>query len=163
MEARGLHRLHQLRHRLLRRQRGVAPLERADARRDPFENFDSEREAWDAYGDLNRVIVPEDHYGSVGEHEIDGTDERALEYHEVPEAQLEAIRAAKGAEPWGIDDAPVPIPDGVTEGLREARGMLEGFRFGSNAIIVDDEHSAHNKPILGAGPQMGLFKPPIPY
>ncbi|QLD87905.1 penicillin acylase family protein [Natronomonas salina] len=128
-----------------------------------FDNFDTEAEAWDAYGDLNRVVVPEDHYGSVGEHEVDGTDERALDYDEVSDGQLAAIRAAKDAVPWGLDDQDVTVPDGVTEGLREARGMLEGFRFGSNAIIVDDEHSAHDKPILGAGPQMGLFKPPIPY
>lgn len=127
-----------------------------------FETFDAEREAWRAYGDLNNVVVPETHYGSVRPEEVDSTDERALAYDELSDRQLEAIRAAPDAVPWGLDEG-LPLPDGLTEGLREARGMLAGFKFGSNAIIVGDEHSAEGKPILGAGPQMGLFKPPIPY
>jgi penicillin amidase len=141
---------------------GGAELSNARTLAAMFENVDDESEAWDAYGDLNNVVVPDDHYGSVRADEVAGTDERALEYDELSEAQLDAIRAADGAVAWGVEEW-LPLPDGLTEGLREARGMLEGFRFGSNAIIVGSEHSAVGRPLLGAGPQMGLFKPPIPY
>jgi|GEM_PF-1834208 penicillin amidase len=141
---------------------GGSELSNAKTLAEMFENFDSEREAWEAYGDHNRVVVPDEHYGSVDEDEIEKTDEQALAYGDLSEEQLEAIRAAKGVEPWGVSSA-IEIPDGVTEGLRQSRGMMEGFKFGSNAIIVGSELSAADKPILGAGPQMGLFKPPIPY
>ena len=144
---------------------GGSELSNARTLAEMFENFDDEREAWAAYGDYNRVVVPSEHYGSVGESEIEPTDERALEYDELSDEQLRAIRAAKDAEPWGVDELELgfDVPDSVTEGRREATGMLEGFRFGSNAIIVDGEHTEDGRPILGAGPQMGLFKPPIPY
>jgi penicillin amidase len=141
---------------------GGAELSNARTLAEMFENFESERDAWAAYDDLNNVVVPEEHYGSVLSSEVDDTDERALEYDELSEDQLDAIRAARDAVPWGIDEG-LPVPDGLTEGLREARGMLNGFRFGSNAVIVGEEHTAGEKPLLGAGPQMGLFKPPIPY
>ncbi len=141
---------------------GGAELSNARTLAEMFSNFDSERAAWAAYGDLNNVEVPEEHYGSVRRDEVDGTDERALAYDELTDDQLEAIRAADGAVTWGVDEG-LPLPDGLTEGLRAARGMLDGFRFGSNAIIVGSELTASGRPLLGAGPQMGLFKPPIPY
>lgn len=141
---------------------GGSELSNARTLAEMFENFDSEREAWEAYGDHNRVVVPDEHYGSVDEDEIETTDEAALDYDDLSPEQLEAIRAAKDAEPWGVNSA-LELPDGLTEGLRQARGMMEGFKFGSNAIIVGSELSNVDKPILGAGPQMGLFKPPIPY
>lgn len=138
---------------------GGAELSNARTLAELFESLGDEREAWEAYGDLNRVVVPDDHYGSVRPDEIETTDERALSYDEVSEAQLEAVRAAAGAEAWGIEN--LDLPAAVTDGLREAVGVLEGFRFGSNAVIVDGDCTETGKPMLGGGPQMGLFKPPV--
>ena len=123
------------------------------------ERMDDEAAAWRAYGDLNSRVVPEEHTGSLTAAEIDPTDERALAYEEVPEDQLEAIRAAADAEPWGVQE--LDLLEAVKHGLREAVGVTSGGEFGSNAIIVGGDLTDTGRPMLAGGPQMGLFKPPV--
>lgn len=120
--------------------------------------FDSKEEAWEAYHDINKVQVPDEHYGSLQSHEVEPTDERALGYDEVPDAQWEAIAAAADAEPWGIEESDF---DGLSDAFGVALGLLEGTSFGSNAIIVDGEYTETGDAMLGGGPQMSLLKPPI--
>jgi len=123
-----------------------------------FDRFDTEEDAWKAYHDVNRVRVPERHYGSLTAEEIDQTDERALEYGEVPDEQWEAIEAATDTEPWGIDETEF---DGLQDVFRVALGTFEGAKFGSNAVVVGGEHTESGRPMLGGGPQTGLLKPPV--
>jgi acyl-homoserine lactone acylase PvdQ len=139
---------------------GGGELGNADTLTDMFERFESEERAWDAYQDLNKIVVPENHYGSLRA-DADGvrqTEERTLDYEEVPDEQLDAIRAARNTESWGTDEDSF---DGIPDVFLSATGIFEGLQFGSNAIIVGGEHTDTGKPMLGGGPQMGLFKPPI--
>lgn len=45
--------------------------------------------------------------------------------------------------------------------VRRAIGALSGFRWGSNALAVDGEHTETGEPMLFGGPQMGYFSPPV--
>lgn len=115
-----------------------------------------EETAWTAYGDLNRRRVPEAHTASIpaAEHTVDGGED-ALAYDVVPEAQLEFVRAAAGAVPWGVDAADAP----ALTGLRNAGGL----GFGSNALVLAGEHTTRGTPLLLGGPQMGYYRPPVIY
>ena len=127
------------------------------------DRFESRAEAWAAYGDMNTVAVPEGHYGSVRADELrhgEGaipTGERALDYEAVPEEQL-ALLSATGMQDWGIEASEL---DGIPDAVRVATGLFAGAGFGSNALIIDGEHTETGDPMLGGGPQMGLLKPPI--
>lgn len=127
------------------------------------DRFESRAAAWAAYGDINTVEVPEGHYGSLRAEELrqgEGatpTGERALDYEEVPQAQFDLL-AATDTRDWGIETDEL---DGIPDAFRVVTGMFAGAGFGSNAVIVDGEHTATGDPMLGGGPQMGLFKPPI--
>ncbi|MFB6354033.1 MAG: penicillin acylase family protein [Halobacteriales archaeon] len=120
--------------------------------------FDSLGEAtgWGAYGDLNRRRIPSAHATSLSPDEIavDGGED-ALDFEAVPDEQLEFVRAAAGAVPWGVeaDDAP------ALTGLRAA----QGHGFGSNALLVAGEHTSDGTPLLMGGPQMRYFRPPLIY
>ncbi len=127
------------------------------------DQFGSRVEAWAAYGDLNTVAVPSGHYGSLRADELDRgagaapTGDRALAYDEVPDAQLDLL-AATDTEAWGIEASEL---DSLRDAFGVATGLFAGLQFGSNAVIVDGEHTETGQPMLGGGPQMGLFKPPI--
>lgn len=127
------------------------------------EEKEAEEEAWAAYGDLNWLRTTDDHYTTIPEADkvVEGR-ETILDYGDVPEEQLRFVRAADGAEAWGVG-TDVELPESLTEGRREALGIMEGFKWGSNALVVDGDHTETGRPMLGGGPQMGYFKPPIPY
>jgi penicillin amidase len=40
---------------------------------------------------------------------------------------------------------------------------MEGFKWGSNALVVDGEHTETGQPMMFGGPQLGHFKPPAIY
>lgn len=123
--------------------------------------FDSDREAFEAYGDLNWLELPEDHYTTIPEEEGSVDHGRRVPvFEDVPDRQLEFVDAAPGAKPWGIDET-VDIPEDVTMGLRNSQGLMEGFKWGSNALVVGGELTEHGRPMLGGGPQAGLLKPPL--
>jgi acyl-homoserine lactone acylase PvdQ len=126
-----------------------------------FERFEGEREAWQAFGDYNKVVVPDSHYGSLQADEIESTDARALSYDEVPEEQLEKVRAAANTEPWGLESYDIFAE--IEEFFRDGLGLFEGSGFGSNAIVVGGEYTETGQPMLGGGPQMSLLKPPVIY
>ncbi len=138
---------------------GGSELGNADSLTTLLDWFDSDQAAWEAYHDLNRVVVPDHHYGSVLADEAEPTDESVLErYAEVPDEQKRAIEAARTTEDWGIDEDEY---GGVQDVFLHSAGVFEGLQFGSNAVIVGGEHTETGRPMLGGGPQMGLFKPPI--
>jgi len=121
--------------------------------------FDSDQAAWEAYHDFNSIVVPDHHYGSVRADAVEPTDERVIEnYADVPDEQKTAIEAARTTEDWGIDKDEY---SGIQDVFLHSAGVFEGLQFGSNAIIVGGEHTDDGRPMLGGGPQMGLFKPPI--
>lgn len=138
---------------------GGNEFENARALAEMFNRFGSEKTAWKAFHDLNKVSVPEEHTGFLEPHEVDSTHERALEYDEVPEAQLAAIRASLDSEAWGLEE--LDVLDRLEERFRKAAGIFSSDGFGSNAVIVGGEYTETGKPMLGGGPQMSLLKPPI--
>jgi penicillin amidase len=122
--------------------------------------FGDERETYEAYSDRNWLRIRENHYTSIPEEDltIDGGED-ILPYDDVPDEQLRYVDAATGAEPWGVE-----VDFSLDEWLsRTGEGVMEGFKFGSNALIVSGEHTETGKPMLGGGPQMGYFKPPVTY
>lgn len=125
--------------------------------------FDDEREAFEAYGDLNWSRITDDHYTTIPARDktVDGGED-VPDYEDVPDEQLEYVDAALGAEPWGIE-TDVAIPQDLANGERVAAGVMEGFKWGSNALVASGEITETGRPMLGGGPQMGFFKPPIPY
>ena len=136
---------------------------------DAFTGRGGEAAAWDAYGDLNWLETTDDHYTTIPpQDKVVPGEEQNKPYDEVPEAQLEVTRAAEGAIPWGIEeDLSLPgdteMPEDFAETPREALGVMEGFKWGSNAVVVAPEKTKTGRPLLGGGPQMANFKPPIPY
>jgi acyl-homoserine lactone acylase PvdQ len=122
-----------------------------------FDRLDEQR-AWDAYGDINGVVVPDRHRGSLLASETAATDERALAYDEVPEAQFEAIEAARNLQVWGVEASQF---DDLTRFYRAALGRFEGTTFGSNAVVVGGEYTERGRPMLAGGPQFGLLEPPV--
>jgi penicillin amidase len=124
-----------------------------------FDEMDSEEEAWNAFNDKNNVTVPDTHYGSISEDAVDGGYNEGLSYDEVPEEQLEKVRAAKNTQPWGLEKYDnLQALDSV---FREALGIFRGQGLGSNAAIYSGDVTETGKPMLAGGPQMGLIKPPV--
>jgi penicillin amidase len=130
------------------------------------ENLGSWEAAFDAYADLNWLETTDDHYTSLtdGDVNVDGGESIPDSWDELPEGQKRFLEAADpdAIEPWGIE-TDVAVPDGVTNGLNEGQGVMSGFKWGSNAAIVSGELTESGEPVLGGGPQMGYFKPPVPY
>jgi acyl-homoserine lactone acylase PvdQ len=137
------------------------------------ESLGSMEEAHAAYEDLNWLRTRDEHYTSIPEADkvVEG-GETVPEFEDVPDEQLALVEAvwsetdagekAYGVETWGIE-GDVSVPADVAAGLREGQGIMEGFKWGSNAMVVDGELSETDAPLLGGGPQMGYFKPPVPY
>lgn len=124
------------------------------------ETLGDKRTAYEAYEDLNWLSIPDDHYTTIdaGELTVSG-GESVPDYESVPDEQLALAHAASGAQPWGVDSE---LLDGATPGsVRRAIGALSGFRWGSNALAVDGDHTETGKPMLFGGPQMGYFSPPV--
>jgi len=130
------------------------------------QNLGSWEAAFDAYADLNWLETTDDHYTSLtrADVDVDGGETVPESWDDLPEKQRRFIEAADpGAiEPWGIE-RDVTVPDDVTAGLREGQGVMAGFKWGSNAAVVAGELTESGEPMLGGGPQMGYFKPPVPY
>jgi penicillin amidase len=130
------------------------------------ENLGSWAAAFEAYGDLNWLEVPDEHYASLsdGDVDVDGGETVPDAWSDLPAEQRAFLEAADpdAIEPWGIE-GDLTLPDAVVEGRNEGQGVMAGFKWGSNALVVSGELSASGEPLLGGGPQMGYFKPPIPY
>jgi len=132
-----------------------------------FESLDG---AFRAYGDITRVAADEDHYTSLtaadvadGELAFEDPPETPEELGALPERQREFLRAAtENVQPWGIDDD-VTVPETVTNGQRVSQGIMKGFRWGSNAMVVSGERTATGQPMMFGGPQTGLSKPSFLY
>lgn len=132
------------------------------------ESLGSEEAAFAAYEDLNWLQTTDDHFTTIPGDDATAEEiapeliEQVPDYEEVPDEQLDLIDAALGAETWGIE-TDIDLPEDVTMGLREGQGVMSGFKWGSNAFVIDGDLTESGSPMLGGGPQMGMFKPPIPY
>ncbi|PSQ36837.1 hypothetical protein BRD11_00890 [Halobacteriales archaeon SW_12_69_24] len=130
------------------------------------QNLGSWEAAFDAYADLNWLETTDDHYTSLTDADVDveGGETVPESWEDLPDAQQAFLQAADpdAIEPWGIE-RDVAVPDAVTDGLNEGQGVMAGFKWGSNAAIVSGELTESGEPMLGGGPQMGYFKPPVPY
>jgi len=108
--------------------------------------------AYEAYGDLNWLRVPDDHTATLDDPRDGGED--TLDFADVPDEQFELAEAALGAVPWGERE-------GRVFGLQRASGVTSGFEWGSNALVVSGERTETGSPLTFGGPQMGYFSPPI--
>jgi hypothetical protein len=126
------------------------------------------RDAFEAYEDLNWLKTTDDHFTTIPGDDMDAEAfapelvEEVPDYSEVPDEQLALVDAAKDAETWGIE-TDIDLPEDVANGAREGQGVMSGFKWGSNAFVIDGDLTESGTPMLGGGPQMGMFKPPIPY
>lgn len=104
----------------------------------------------------------DDAYVSIpaGDLQVDGCESPPAP-GSVPEEQLDLALAAAGAVAWGVPSETLPGP--LALGQRQGAGLMEGFKWGSNALLVGGEHTATGQPIMFGGPQMGYYKPPVPY
>jgi penicillin G amidase len=114
-----------------------------------------------ALGDLNWLRA-DDAYVSIPEADlqVDGC-EAPPALSSVPAEQMDLALAAAGAVAWGVPSETLPGP--LALGQRQGAGLMEGFKWGSNALLVGGEHTATGLPIMFGGPQMGYYKPPVPY
>ncbi|MWG33556.1 penicillin acylase family protein [Halomarina oriensis] len=108
--------------------------------------------AYEAYGDLNWLRVPDDHTATLDDTHDGGED--LLGFDDVPDEQFDLAEAALGAVPWGERE-------GEVFGLQRASGVMSGFEWGSNALAVSGEHTETGSPLMFGGPQMGYFRPPV--
>ena len=115
-----------------------------------------------AFADLSWAKV-DDAYTSIpaADKQVHGC-ESVPAFAAVPAEQIAGALASAGAVPFGIP-ADLPVPDQFAIGARQAYGLLDGFKWGSNALLVGGEHTATGKPMMFGGPQMGYYKPPVPY
>ncbi|HWG92491.1 MAG TPA: penicillin acylase family protein, partial [Candidatus Thermoplasmatota archaeon] len=122
----------------------------------------SEAAAYAALGDMAPVQV-NGSFASIppAEKRVDGC-ERLPVYGAVPADQIALARKASRAVPWGV---PAEANESLASvlGTRTGLGLLDGFHWGSNALIVDGAHSTTGQPIMFGGPQMLYYKPPVPY
>ncbi len=118
--------------------------------------------AFHALGDLNWVRAGEDAYTSIPakDLQVDGCEDLPG-LADVPAEQLDLAMLASGAVPWGVPSEALPGP--LALGKREGAGLMAGFKWGSNAMLVSGEHTTTGQPIMFGGPQMGYYKPPVPY
>lgn len=114
--------------------------------------------AWGAFGDIVRLSA-EDTYTSIH------PDDLVLDACETPvdradaTAQLALMGAAAGAVDFGIPTT----GDEASFFAETDHGLLDGFKWGSNALVVDGAITDTGQPIMWGAPQMGYYKPPVPY
>ncbi|HUR25097.1 MAG TPA: penicillin acylase family protein [Candidatus Thermoplasmatota archaeon] len=115
-----------------------------------------------AFADLSWATV-DDAYTSIAaaDKQVQGC-ESVPAFAEVPAEQLAEALSSMGAVPFGVP-AEVPLPLQFGLGGRQGYGLMEGFKWGSNALLIAGEHTATGKPMMFGGPQMGYYKPPVPY
>lgn len=115
-----------------------------------------------AFADLSWAKV-EDAYTSIpaADKQVHGC-ESVPAFSAVPAEQLDDALASIAAIPFGVP-ADLPLPLVFATGGRQGHGLMDGFKWGSNALVVGGEHTATGKPMMFGGPQMGYYKPPVPY
>jgi penicillin G amidase len=120
--------------------------------------------AWKAFGDLNWLVA--DHTYTtipVADKQVNGCEAPPAR-SAVPAAQMELALAAAGATPAGaLTTGSGQAAADLFDGRRSGLGILEGFHWGSNALLVDGSKTATGQPIMFGAPQMGYYKPPVPY
>jgi penicillin amidase len=115
-----------------------------------------------AFEDLSWAKVDQA-YTSIpaADKQVDGC-ESVPDLANVPAAQIDHALASAGAVPFGIPaDLPLPARFGL-DGHR-GLGLFEDFKWGSNALLIGGEHTSTGQPMMFGGPQMGYYKPPVPY
>lgn len=125
--------------------------------------------AWDAFGDWVWLRA-DDTYTSIH------PDDLILNGCEDPSAradvehQLIALDAAADAVTLGNDGGTrtglsglpsIPLPASAHAPVD--RGLLRGFKWGSNAMVIDGDLTDTGQPMMWGAPQMGYYKPPVPY
>lgn len=117
--------------------------------------------AFDALGDLAWVRVTDGLTTiSPADKIVEGCEVR-LGLEEVPAQQIEYAMKAPNAKSFGI---PEKYGGGLAATDRaSADGVLQGFHWGSNALLVAGNKSATGQPVMFGGPQTGYFKPPVFY
>ncbi len=121
-------------------------------------------EAWKAFADLSWLQA--DHtYTTIPatDKPVNGCEAPPVR-DAVPADQMALAAAARGAAPFGIPESGEPgLRSALFDGKRTGQGVLDGFHWGSNALLVNGSHTATGLPIMFGAPQMGYYKPPVPY
>ncbi len=120
---------------------------------------------WDAFGDMVWLRI-DDHYTTIPFQDklVNGCED-PLPRDEVDhqlvnmEASLDAV--VFGGDPVGSPGLRPPLFSDEHE--EKGKGLFAGFKWGSNAFLLDAKLSETGKPIMWGAPQMGYYKPPVPY
>ncbi len=133
---------------------GGAELANARLLADLRENLPAEA-AWDAFGDVNWLRI-DDHYTTMAPEEavLDGCEDTAS-----LDVALPQLAYLESADVPALGEA---VPTAAAS-IAPGQGIFEGFHWGSNALLVDASLSATGQPIMWGAPQMGYYKPPVPY
>ncbi len=121
--------------------------------------------AWDALGDLVWLRI-DDSYTTIN------PADRIMNGCEDPlpraaaGAQIASAAAAQGATVFGAvgpGEVGLPPPLAIASLEERGAGVFADFKWGSNAFLLDGQHTNTGKPIMWGAPQMGYYKPPVPY
>lgn len=137
------------------------------ARLAQLESTLGEVKAWDALEDWVWLRA-DDTYTSIS------TDDLVLNGCEDPlerdqaEHQLLTVKNARLTQTFGTVQQESNPTGGAGGGERSYfedvdHGVMDGFKWGSNALVVDGSTTDTGKPIMWGAPQMGYYKPPVPY
>lgn len=122
----------------------------------------SREAAMEALGDLKGTAVTKSYTSIPPEDKVVSGCEPEPPSGALADAQADLALAAAGAEPFGVPAQAAPAL-GERLGAREGLGLFDQFHWGSNALVLGGEHTETGLPIMFGGPQMGYYKPPVPY
>ncbi len=120
---------------------------------------------WDAFGDMSWLRITDSYTTIPAEDLVINGCEDPLPRDEV-DHQLTNMAAAADAVVLGgspIGEPGLRPPLYAKAGEKKGSGLFEGFHWGSNAFLLNASHSTTGDPIMWGAPQMGYYKPPVPY
>ncbi len=103
-------------------------------------------------------LTAEDTYTSIHPNDLvlNGCEQPTPQANEL---QRKHVAAAADAKTFGS----VAIPPETSYFAAPDRGVMTGFKWGSNAMVVDGRLTETGSPMMWGAPQMGYYKPPVPY
>ncbi len=122
-------------------------------------------EEWKAFGDISWLRIT-DSYTTipVTDKVVNGCEDplpRSAVDHQLTNMAAAADAMVFGGGPSGTVGLPPPLY--AISGEKKGSGLFEGFHWGSNAFLLNASHSTTGDPIMWGAPQMGYYKPPVPY
>ncbi len=122
-------------------------------------------EEWAAFADISWLRINDTYTTIPIQDKVVNGCEDVLPRDQV-DHQLANMGAAEdavvfGGSPQGQVGLRPPLY--AATGEKKGSGLFENFHWGSNAFLLNASHSSTGDPIMWGAPQMGYYKPPVPY